>query len=221
MSLRVVVEVAPKRAFASALDWPGWSRGGRTADEALETLLAYAPRYAAVARGAKIAFRPPATVRGIEVIERLKGGAGTEFGVPGAWARLEKEPIGLADMKRLVALLRAAWATFDVNAERAKGVKLTLGPRGGGRQPPKMVEHVREAEAAYVHQLGTRAPRDGSMAELRDAFAAALTARVAGEAVPNPNKVRRPWEPRYAVRRSAWHALDHAWEIEDRSTRRA
>ena len=24
------------------------------------------------------------------------------------------------------------------------------------------------------------------------------------------------WPPRYAARRIAWHALDHAWEIEDR-----
>lgn len=24
------------------------------------------------------------------------------------------------------------------------------------------------------------------------------------------------WKPRYYVRRSAWHILDHAWEIEDR-----
>jgi hypothetical protein len=24
------------------------------------------------------------------------------------------------------------------------------------------------------------------------------------------------WTPRFAVRRSAWHALDHAWELEDR-----
>jgi hypothetical protein len=25
------------------------------------------------------------------------------------------------------------------------------------------------------------------------------------------------WPPRYAARRIAWHALDHAWEIEDKS----
>jgi hypothetical protein len=27
----------------------------------------------------------------------------------------------------------------------------------------------------------------------------------------------RRWPPRYAARRIAWHVLDHAWEIEDRS----
>ena len=27
----------------------------------------------------------------------------------------------------------------------------------------------------------------------------------------------RRWPPRYAARRIAWHVMDHAWEIEDRS----
>ena len=215
--LRVVLEVAPKKTFASAIDWPGWSRSAKTDDEALETLLGYASRYAAVARRAKAAFHPPATERGVEVIERQCGGGGTEFGVPGEAAAVEKEPISPADLERLIALLRASWAMFDAAARRAEGVTLTLGPRGGGRQVPKMTEHVREAEAAYLHQLGSRAPRDGSMRDLRGAFVAALTGRAGGEPVPNPNKVRKPWLPRYAVRRSAWHALDHAWEIEDRS----
>jgi hypothetical protein len=27
----------------------------------------------------------------------------------------------------------------------------------------------------------------------------------------------KPWPARYAIRRIAWHVLDHAWEIEDKS----
>jgi hypothetical protein len=54
------------------------------------------------------------------------------------------------------------------------------------------------------------------LGDLRASFSEAVRLRAAGEPLPVPNKVRRPWEPRYAVRRSAWHALDHAWEIEDR-----
>jgi hypothetical protein len=218
--VRVVLEVAPKRSFASALDWPGWSRAGKTPDESLEALLAYAPRYAVVARRAKVAFRPPAAVQGLDVIQRRKGGSGTEFGVPSESATVEAGPVSNAELKRLVALLHAAWATFDAAAKKSKGVQLRLGPRGGGRQVPKMVEHVREAESAYVHQLGSRPPRGaaGTMAALRIAFVEALTARAAGTDVPNANKVKKVWSPRYAVRRSAWHAVDHAWEIEDRST---
>lgn len=219
MTLKVVLEVAPKRAFASALDWPGWSRGAKTPDEALEALLAYAPRYAVVARRAKVTFRPPATVRGVDVVQRLGGGGGTEFGVPSLAAALEAKPVSAAELDRLVALLRAAWATFDAAAKKAEGVALRLGPRGGGRQVPKMVEHVRESESAYVHQLGSRPPGGpkATMAALRKAFVDALTARATGETLPDANKVKNPWGPRYAARRSAWHALDHAWEIEDRS----
>ena len=216
MGLRVVLEVAPKRAFASALDWPGWARGAKTPEEAVDALLAYTPRYARVAKRAKVAFSPPATVRGVEIVERLKGGGGTEFGVPSSTARSETAPLGSRELTRLTALLEASWASFDAAARKADGVTLTLGPRGGGRQVAKMVEHVREAEAAYVHQLGTKAS-GRTMAELRSSFLEALRLLAAGEPLPDPNKVKRPWAPRYAIRRSAWHALDHAWEIEDRS----
>lgn len=216
MSLRVVLEVAERKAFASALEWPGWSRGAKTPDEALRSLLDYADRYAAVAKRAKVAFSPPATVRGIEVVERLSGGGGTEFGVPSVAAAAEGEPLGSRDLKRLVSLLAAAWATFDATADRATGVKLRLGPRGGGRQVPKMIDHVREAEAAYLHQLGTKVDERG-MAELRRDFVDTLNVRAEARDLPRPNKVKRSWGLRYAVRRSAWHALDHAWEIEDRS----
>ena len=216
MGLRVVLEVAPKRAFASALEWPGWSRGAKTPDEAIEALIGYAPRYAPVAERAGVAFRPPATVRGVEVVERAAGGGGTEFGVPSTTARAETDPLAPSELKRLIALLEAAWESFDRSARKAEGVTLTVGPRGGGRQVPKIVEHVREAEAAYVHQLGTKAS-GRSMDELRRTFVEAVRTLAAGEELPEPNRVKRPWVPRYAIRRSAWHALDHAWEIEDRS----
>jgi hypothetical protein len=217
LALRVVVEATPKRVFASALDWPGWSRGAKTEDEAVQALVDYRERYAAVARRARVSFDPPATARGISVVERLDGGASTEFGIPSLPAADEARALDARGLKRLTALVRAAWAEFDAVAARTHGVSLRLGPRGGGRQVPKIIEHVREAEAAYVAQLGSRVAGSASMEALREAFLAALTARAAGDEPPNPNKVRKRWLPRYAVRRSAWHALDHAWEIEDRS----
>jgi hypothetical protein len=217
MAVPVVLEVAARRAFASAVDWPGWSRGAKTADGALEALIAYGPRYAEVAGLASVAFRPPASLRGLAVVERLTGGSGTEFGVPSASASAERMALDGADLDRAIALLEAAWATFDRAAARAEGTSLRLGPRGGGRQVPKMVEHVHEAEAAYVHQLGVKVPRPATMSDLRALFVGALRRLGAREPFPEPNKVRTPWTARYAVRRSAWHALDHAWEIEDRS----
>ena len=212
MGLRVVLEVAPKKSFASALDWPGWSRSAKTEDGAIEALLAYAPRYAAVARRVKVAFPGP---HSIEIVERLTGGGSTEFGVPGAPAAAEADPLSKAELARLVSLLEAAWATFDAAARKAEGVALRLGPRGGGRRLPKIVDHVRDAEGGYLHQLGTKAT---GVEDLRGAFVEALTARATDRPVPNPNRVKKPWSPRYAARRSAWHALDHAWEIEDRAS---
>jgi len=46
--VEVALEVGSKRTFATALDWPGWCRSGRDEAGALDALLAYAPRYAAV-----------------------------------------------------------------------------------------------------------------------------------------------------------------------------
>ena len=120
MTVHVILEVASKRSFASAVDWPGWSRGANTAEDALENLLGYAPRYARVARRAKLTFRPPATVAGFDVVERLTGDASTEFGVPRAIATVEDDPVSAADLKRLLALLRASWATFDAAARAAE-----------------------------------------------------------------------------------------------------
>lgn len=218
MAVRVVLEVAAKRSFASAVDWPGWARGGRSPDEAMEQLAAYADRYASVAQRAHVPFSSPAGRPDLQIVERLRGGSGTEFGVPGAAADVESQPLDPGELTRLIGLLEAAWETFDAVAAAAEGVPLKLGPRGGGRQVPKIVEHVHEAEAAYLHQLGwkVRTPRP-PMADLRRSFVEAVRLRYAGTPFPEPNKVHAPWESRYAIRRSAWHALDHAWEIEDRS----
>jgi hypothetical protein len=224
MAVRVVLEVAPKRTFASAIDWPGWSRGGKTEEEALDALLAYAPRYAAVARRARIAFTPPATRRGLEVVERVKGDGGTEFGVPGKAAGAEKGAVSTRDLKRMIAILEACWSILDSSAKKAEGVELTKGPRGGGRELPRIMEHVREAEVAYLGQLGSRAPASADedqarpMAKLRRAFTETLTALASGAPLADPRRTKKPWSPRYGVRRAAWHVLDHAWEIQDRSS---
>jgi hypothetical protein len=102
---------------------------------------------------------------------------------------------------------------LDRAAAAAEGQALTKGPRGGGRDLGKIVAHVREAEGGYLSALGSRPPKDG---ETRGAIERVLRARARRdppERVPRSGKL---WSPRYFVRRTAWHALDHAWEIEDR-----
>ena len=99
----------------------------------------------------------------------------------------------------------------------ATPAELRKGPRGGGRDRDDMVDHVLGAEASYARKLGVRRrqpARDDArgIAALRTDIAAALRAPSDGSPL-----APKGWPPRYAARRIAWHVLDHAWEMEDRS----
>ncbi len=216
------MEATPKRTFASAIDWPGWSRGGRTEEDALASLVAYRTRYAAVAKRARIHFESPVDPARIQVVERLAGGASTDFGVPSLPAKDDHRPVDPAESRRLVALLDGCWQTFDAIARSAVGVELRKGPRGGGRDLDKIIDHVFGSEASYLVQLGARRLDPGgddaatAWPGLRKAAVEVLRIRARGEPLPDPNRVKSPWSPRYFARRAAWHVLDHAWEIQDR-----
>jgi len=215
MATAVFLEVGKKRVFACALDWPGWCRAGKDEDLALEALAAYAPRYAVVPERAGIAY-PARVAENLEVVERLPGSATTDFGAPGEVAGADARRATRAQAERLSALVVTSWAAFD---EVRAGAPATLrkGPRGGGRDRDKMVDHVLGAEAAYARKLGIkhRQPAIGdqaAIAALRDDIVAVLRAPSDGSP-----PVPKGWPPRYAARRIAWHVLDHAWEMEDRS----
>lgn len=76
------LEIASKRTFAGAIEWPGWCRSGRDEAEALAALVAYGPRYARVVGGVSSQFEPPVDTSAIEIVEQLAGNSGTEFGIP-------------------------------------------------------------------------------------------------------------------------------------------
>jgi hypothetical protein len=211
----VYLELGSRRVFACALDWPGWCRSGKTEELALEALAAYADRYAVVARQAGIAF-PASTGDDLKVVERLRGSGKTDFGLPGEVATADARRATAAQAQRLAALVVASWAVFD-QVRAATPAELRKGPRGGGRDRDKMVDHVLGAEAAYARMLGVKRrqpPIDDQAAidALRGDLAAVLRAPSDG-----PPPVPKGWPPRYAARRIAWHVLDHAWEMQDRS----
>jgi hypothetical protein len=216
----VALEVGKTRVFASALDWPGWSRSGRDEDAALASLLAYGPRYAAVMAGHVRGFRPPKTLAGLEVVERMRGDGSTDFGAPGQAAAAEGEPVTARELARLEAILHACWLAFDAIADHADGVALRTGPRGGGRELEAIREHTNGAHgSSYVRALGGAGPASGCIEEQRADFIEALRARAHGEVPDRGPRGGTRWSPRYAVRRAAWHILDHAWEIEDRAAK--
>jgi hypothetical protein len=211
--LDVYLERGAKRVFASAVEWPGYARIGTSDDEAIETLLEYGSRYASAVSSARQGFKPPKTVK---VVDRVKGGSGTDFGALSISPKADDRKVTPKEFKRQVALLNAAWKTFDAMVTKHAHKTLTTGPRGGGRSIAKMTTHVLEADIAYLSSIGARYTGSDTD-ELRAAFLKRLEAHWNGEPIENKRRTE-PWTVRYCVRRSAWHALDHAWEIEDRAT---
>ena len=209
----VYLERGSKRVFASAVDWPGYARIGKTDDEAIERLIEYGERYARAVSSARQGFKPPRTVK---VVDTVKGGSGTDFGALSISPKADERALSTKEFRRQVALLRAAWHTFDAMASTHARKKLSTGPRGGGRTIAKMTAHVLEADIAYLSSIGAKY-KGSDMDELREAFLGRLERHWKGEPLENQRR-SEPWTVRYCVRRSAWHALDHAWEIEDRAT---
>jgi hypothetical protein len=215
--VRVFVETGAKKIFAGTIDWPGLARSAKTEAEALAALFDYLPRYKRSLGRAAGHLEVPASFASLHVTERLAGDAGTDFGVPSIVADFDREALSDGDLEHQLRLLRATWAAFERAAAKAEGHVLASGPRGGGRSLEKIRDHVIEADGAYVAALGARSPRGASSwPEMQEALVAALHAKVRGELAERGPRGGERWPARYAIRRSAWHALDHAWEIEDR-----
>lgn len=209
--IEVIIEAADKRTFASAVGWPGWSRSGKDETLALDALARYAPRYAAVARRAGLDVPGTVAPGELVVVERDEGDASTAFGVPGRVAELDLRPVTSAEAKRLALIVRASWETLTDVAASAPA-ELRKGPRGGGRDRDKVVSHVQDAEHSYARSMGLRLPASAPVEEVRAGIIEVLSLGSDGSPLPGGT-----WPQRYAARRVAWHVLDHAWEIEDRS----
>jgi hypothetical protein len=206
----VALETTPKRTFAVALDWPGFARAGKTAELALEALLAQAPRYAPIGG---VAFDADLE---LVVVETIEGNATTEFGAPGRVTEADRRPLDETEAARRADLVAAAWRYLEATVAAAPA-ELRKGPRGGGRDTAKMFDHVLTAEHAYAQVMGIRVPAPNagdrqSIDTLRSAVLAVL--REPSDGSPLAGK---RWTSRYAATRIAWHVLDHAWEIEDRT----
>jgi hypothetical protein len=216
--MRVYLEVGQKKAFAVAVDWIGLARSGHTDDEALTTLLDYVPRYKTSMGQAAAEFDVPSGVSALEVVERLEGNATTDFGAPGVIPEADRQEISENELEDALKLLASAWHAFDVSVLMARGRTLApSGPRGGGRSLERMQQHVLEADEGYTSAVGGRATGGSpTWPKVQERFIESLRARAAGELPDIGPRGGQRWPALYAVRRSAWHSLDHAWELEDR-----
>jgi len=218
----VALEIGKTRTFASALDWPGWTRSGHDEAAALDALLTYGPRYQRAMRSARLDFQTPTNLDAFVITERLPGGSATDFGAPTVAPAADAEPVDAAAIERLQRLLSACWQTFAAVVEAASDRPLRKGPRGGGRTVAQISDHVVESHYSYLRRIYWREPHE-KMDDMRATIEAvdradeqALAFATSDEMPAAGPRGGALWKPRYFIRRAAWHNLDHTWEIEDK-----
>jgi hypothetical protein len=219
MPTRIVVERGPKgkRFVAFALDWPGWSRGAKSAELAVETLESYRERYRPVAELAGMAAQFD-DAGPLDIVEDRVGTGSTDFwGISFSPSAAEQGPMSEPELERGITLLRACWAFFDQVAARVSP-EMQKGPRGGGRDRDRIVRHtIRTESEDFAKQVGLRIPEGGALSpeglrQHRETYVAAMRAYNAGEV----KRRMRSWTLPFLIRHSAYHTLDHAWEMEDK-----
>ncbi len=220
MPVRTVIERGPKdkRFVAFSLDWPGWSRGGKTGELAFATLEAYRDRYRPIAKLAGM-DREFDAAGPLDVVEERVGTGSTDFWAisfsPCAAER--DEPMDAATLERAITILRACWAFFDDVAARVSP-EMRRGPRGGGRDRNRIIRHtVRTESEDFAKQVGIRIEDEAALSpdglkQHRRDYVEAMRAYNAGEVT----RRMRSWTLPFLIRHSAFHTLDHAWEMEDK-----
>jgi hypothetical protein len=214
--LRVMLEIGPKgkKVVAVAPDWPGLERGAKDEDAAVTRLQSYFPRYAQVANlaGMDGEFAAFTTV---DIVERYAGSGSTDFwGISFAFSSIDRQALSSEELERELTLMQACWTFFD-NVRFRVSAEMQKGTRGGGRDRDQIVRHILANEMDWAKKLG-----------LPNLYSANLTEEVisthraaycnAIQAFHNEGKMARTWPLRYLIRHTAYHTLDHAWEMEDK-----
>jgi hypothetical protein len=215
-TMQVVLEQGKKgkRVVAVASAWPGLSRGDKTEEAALDRLQTYRPRYAPVARhaGLENEFSIDAS---IEVVERYVGTGSTDFwGISFAFSENDRQEMSEVELEREISLLQGCWAFFDEVRARVSA-ELRKGPRGGGWDRDQLVWHTVANEMDWGTGLGLpkrpdAMPDEEALRTHRDAYVNAIRAYHA------QGKTAGKWPLRYLIRHSAFHTMDHAWQMEDK-----
>ncbi len=214
--LRVTLEIGPKgkRVVAVAPDWPGYERGDKTEDAAIERLLSYRQRYLEVATlaGMDAAFQ---AMSAVDIVEHHPGTGSTDFwGISFAFSSIDHQAMSNDALERELTLMRACWTFFD-NVRSRVSAELQRGPRGGGRDRDRIVRHTVGTEQDWAKMLGVISPQEAWLTDEglnvhRDAYSNGIREFHA------QGKTARKWPLRFLIRHTAYHTLDHAWEMEDK-----
>ncbi len=215
--LRVVLEAGPreKKVAAVAPDWPGLERGATTKEAAIEKLQSYLARYAKVAKlaGKEKQF---AAVTGVDVVGEYQGTGSTDFwGISFACSSIDERTMSKTELERDLSLMRACWTFFDGVRARVSA-KMQKGPRGGGRDRDRIVLHTLAVEQDWAKKVGVLTPGGlvvtdaNGLKTFRDAYCAAI------RQFHSEGRMARTWPLPFLIRHTAYHTLDHAWEMEDK-----
>jgi hypothetical protein len=215
--LRVTLEIGPKgkKVVAVAPDWPGLERGAKTGEAAIERLQSYLPRYAKVAKlaGMDAEF---AAITTVDVVEQYPGTGSTDFwGISFAFSSIDRQDVSSEELERELTLMQACWTFFDdvrvrVSAEMQKG------PRGGGRDRDRIVLHVLATEQEWAQKLGVGTRQGARVTDAKGVRAFRRAYCTAIRTFHSEGKMARTWPLRFLIRHTAYHTLDHAWEMEDK-----
>lgn len=216
---RMTLEIGPKgrKVVAVAPDWPGLERGAKTREDAIERLLSYVPRYSQVAKLAEMDAEFGA-IQNFDLVEQYPGTGSTDFwGISFAFSSIDRQGMPGDELERELTLMQACWAFFDdvrgrVSAEMQKG------PRGGGRDRDRIVRHTFAAEQDWAKMIGVLTPDDAMLTveglkAHRDAYCRAIRDYHSQDKLAG--KIAK-WPLRFLIRHTAFHTLDHAWEMEDK-----
>ena len=214
--LRVTLEIGPKgkKVAAVAPDWPGLERGARNGEAAIARLQSYLPRYAQVAKlaGMDGEFAAFTTV---DLVESYSGTGSTDFwGISFAFSSIDRQDLSRTALERELTLMQACWSFFD-SVRVCVSAQMHKGPRGGGRDRDHIVSHTLHTEQVWAVKLGLPTAEDMKLSDAdlqahRDTYCNAIRAFHA------EGKMARTWPLRYLIRHTAFHTLDHAWEMEDK-----
>jgi hypothetical protein len=215
--LRVTLEMGPKgkKVVAVAPDWPGLERGEKTGEAAIERLQSYLPRYAEVAKlaGMDAAF---ADITTVDVVERYLGTGSTDFwGISFAFSSIDRQDMSSEELERELVLMQACWTFFDDVRSRVSA-EMQKGPRGGGRDRDQIVLHVLANEQEWANKLGVGTRQGARVTDAKGVRAFRRSYCTAIRAFHSEGKMARTWPLRYLIRHTAYHTLDHAWEMEDK-----
>ena len=217
--MRVTVEIGPKgkKVVVVAPDWPGLERGAKSEEEAIERLRSYMPRYSQVAKLAGMNAEFDA-IQNVDVVEQYQGTGSTDFwGISFAFSSIDQGAVSGDELERELTLMQACWAFFD-DVRRRVSAEMQKGPRGGGRDRDRIVRHTFAAEQDWAKGLGVHTP-DGAMltGEGLKAHRAAYCHAIRDYHSQGKwaGKVAK-WPLRFLIRHTAYHTMDHAWEMEDK-----